>query len=167
MPLLINRQPAADRWTLIQPQEGETLEALATGVDALLVPIEQLDAAAALNPAALGVQINGDHSVAQLQPWLDRVTLIAVEFPVFRDGRGYSLARQIRRLGYEGELRAVGNVGRDQLGYMERCGFNAFSLADDRYSPDTLKAFSEISVRYQGAADDPRPVYRQHSESTV
>ena len=70
--------------------------------------------------------------------------------------------RILRRAGYKGELRAVGQPARDQLGYMERCGINAFEFDDQSYSDDFLTAFDEISVRYQGSADDPRPIYLQN-----
>lgn len=159
MPLLIDRQAAENTWTLVNPEQPENLQA--TAIKHLLVPFTLLQQAADVRPERLGVQINGEQAADDLQPWLAQLSLIAIEFPLFRDGRGYSLARQIRRLGYAGELRAVGDIGRDQLGYLERCGFNAFALADEKYKPEMLSAFTEISVRYQGAADDPRPIYRQ------
>ncbi len=159
MPLLIDRQTAENTWTFVNPEQPEDFQA--ESIKDLLVPFALLQQAADAKPGRLGVQINGEQAAADLQPWLAQLSLIAIEFPMFRDGRGYSLARQIRRLGYTGELRAVGDIGRDQLGYLERCGFNAFALADEKYKPEMLSAFTEISVRYQGAADDPRPIYRQ------
>ncbi len=84
----------------------------------------------------------------------DKLALIAVRFPKFTDGRGYSIARLLRRLGWNGELRAVGDVQRDQLFYMTRCGFDAFALRDDQNPQLALTAFSDFSAPYQPAIDD-------------
>ena len=76
--------------------------------------------------------------------------LVAVEFPKFTDGRGYTTARLLReRHRYAGELRAIGHVLRDQLFYMHRVGFDAFELAPGKSLTDALEAFSEFSVTYQ------------------
>lgn len=166
MPLLIDRQLTENKWVLINPEEGQRASDLVAGVEHLLIPYALIEEFAILNldamgPQRMGIQLNGDDDIGDLATWLPQLSLIAIEFPVFRDGRGFSLARQIRRLGYQGELRAVGHFGRDQLGYLERCGFNAFDLAEEKHSDDVFKAFDEISYHYQGAADDPRPLYRQ------
>jgi uncharacterized protein (DUF934 family) len=91
---------------------------------------------------------------------------IAVEFPKFNDGRGLSIARLLRgRIGWRGELRAVGEVARDQLFYMARCGFDAFDLRADQDAEACLRAFSEVSVLYQNAADEARPLFRRRAEA--
>lgn len=99
------------------------------------------------------------------EPMIDRLLdldLIAVDFPVFRDGRGYSIATLLRtRYGWTGELRAIGDVLRDQLNYMRRCGFDAFAVRADKDIHDAIKSFSYYSVRYQGAVDDPVPLFRR------
>ncbi|MDK2778933.1 MAG: DUF934 domain-containing protein [Pseudomonadota bacterium] len=88
--------------------------------------------------------------------------LIAVNFPKFADGRGYSAARLLReRHGYQGELRAVGDVLIDQLFYMKRCGFDAFALREDQDSSDALQALSTFSVTYQADVGEPRPLFRR------
>lgn len=95
-------------------------------------------------------------------PDLDRLALVAIEFPRFTDGRGYSIARLLRqRHGFRGELRAVGWITRDQLLYLERCGFTAYELAPGKPLDSALEAFGELSVRYQAAADEPLPLYRR------
>lgn len=96
---------------------------------------------------------------------LQTMQLIAVDFPTFRDGRGYSIATMLRtRYGWTGELRAVGDVLRDQLNYMRRCGFDAFAVRADKDIHDALKSFSHYSVRYQGAVDDPVPLFRRRGD---
>ena len=166
MPVLIDRQITENKWVFVNPEEGQQIIDRVDGIEHLLIPYALIEEVAILNLDAmgsqlLGVQLNGDDDISDLAKWLPQLSLIAIEFPVFRDGRGFSLARQIRRLGYQGELRAVGHFGRDQLGYLVRCGFNAFDLIDEKYSEDLLKSFDEISCHYQGSADDPRPIYRQ------
>jgi uncharacterized protein (DUF934 family) len=80
--------------------------------------------------------------------------LIAVRFPAFTDGRGYSVARLLReRHGFRGELRAIGDVVRDSLFDLARCGFDAFTLRDDQDAAAALAAFGEFSEVYQAAAD--------------
>jgi uncharacterized protein (DUF934 family) len=92
----------------------------------------------------------------------DELPLIAIDFPKFSDGRGYSSARLLRdRLGFKGELRAVGDVLRDQLFYMLRCGIDSFALKTGKDIDGALEAFREFSVTYQAAADDPRPLFRR------
>src|SRR6476646_8059895 len=110
---------------------------------------------------ALGVRIPSDKLPANI-PELARLALVAIEFPRFTDGRGYSVARMLRqRHGFGGELRAVGWVLRDQLRYMERCGFDAFELRPGKPIESALEAFGEITLTYQAGVDDPRPRYRR------
>lgn len=109
----------------------------------------------------LGVRIGSDKLPGDI-PHLDRLALIAIEFPKFTDGRGYSVARLLRdRHRFTGELRAVGWVLRDNVFYMERCGFNAFELKPGKPLDSALEAFREFSTTYQAAVDDPRPMYRR------
>lgn len=92
----------------------------------------------------------------------EALPLIAIDFPKFSDGRGYSSARLLRdRLGYKGELRAVGDVLRDQLFYMLRCGIDSFVLKAGKDEQGALEAFREFSVTYQAAVDDPRPLFKR------
>ena len=110
---------------------------------------------------SFGVRIGSDKLPSDI-PDLQRVVLIAIEFPRFSDGRGYSVARMLRdRHGFTGELRAVGWVLRDQLYYLERCGFTAFELKEGKSLESALEAFGEFSVTYQPATDDKRPLYRR------
>lgn len=108
----------------------------------------------------VGVRINGDVPVDELPGGVDQLELVVLEFPAFKDGRCYSHARLLRsRHGYRGEIRAVGDVLRDQLAYMERVGINAFEIREDRDPEDALKAFTEFSVDYQGMSDRPFPLH--------
>lgn len=109
----------------------------------------------------LGLRIDGAIAVESIAPDLDRFALIALDFEKFADGRCFSHARLLReRWRYRGELRAVGDVLRDQLYFMRRCGIDSFAVRPDKDIEDALNAFREFSVRYQSAADDAEPIYR-------
>lgn len=110
----------------------------------------------------VAVCINGDDELAEIEADLGEFELIAVEFPLFKDGRAYSLARALRqRYGYEGDIRAVGDVLRDQLYFMQRCGISSFQLKEGKDAEDALKGLSDFSVKYQSAVDGAQPIYRQ------
>ena len=110
----------------------------------------------------LGVRLEPADDPAELAPDVYRLQLVAINFPKFADGRGYSSAALLRtRYGYRGELRAVGDVGRDQLFYLKRCGFDAFALAPHRDPHAALASLGDFSLRYQASVDDPRPLFRQ------
>ena len=110
-----------------------------------------------------GVRLQSDELPEEIVS-LERLPLIAIEFPKFGDGRGYSSARLLRdRHQYRGELRAVGEVLRDQLFYMTRCGFDSFALKAGKDIEGALSAFDDFSVTYQAGADDPRPLFRRIS----
>lgn len=107
------------------------------------------------------VCINGDVETEEVVKDIDHFEMIALDFPAFTDGRSYSHARLLReRYGYTGELRAVGDVLRDQLFFMQRCGIDSYQVREDKNIEDALKAFTEFSVKYQTAADRVQPVYK-------
>ena len=92
---------------------------------------------------------------------LDQIPLIAVNFPVFTDGRGFSYGRELREHGFKGELRACGHFIRDQLSYLQRCGFDAFQMADESLLEESLPSLNDFSVAYQAAVDQPLPLFRR------
>ena len=108
--------------------------------------------------------IGGDGSVSDIESYLPQLTLIAIEFPSFMDGRGFSLAQKLcTHPNFKGELRACGNFMLDQLHYLKRCGFSSFELGDDadlETARTTLNAFSE---HYQAACDESQPLYRRRA----
>ena len=93
---------------------------------------------------------------------INRFAVIAINFPKFIDGRGYSVGRLLReRYGYRNELRAIGDVLRDQLFYLKRCGFDAYQLSAHHDMRDALASLKDFSDPYQAAVDDPRPLFRR------
>lgn len=127
----------------------EALEQPAVTLDAFL---EQSNATA--------VRLEPDEDARLLLPHLERLALVEIAFPKFRDGRGYSSARILREAGYTGELRAQGDVLVDQIGFMRRCGFDSFapeSPLNDAVVKETLARYAYV---YQPAADGAVPVWK-------
>ncbi|MEQ3723626.1 DUF934 domain-containing protein [Alcanivorax sp.] len=146
-----------------QRLEEESLEGeLPTGN--VIVPLAywQTHRDALLNRGDVAVWLAPGEEPKDLEDDLSALPLIAIHFPAFKDGRGYSYARELRtRYGFKGEVRATGDVLRDQLFYMTRCGFNAFEVREDRSIEEALEGLKDFSVTYQGDVNEPRPLYRR------
>lgn len=109
---------------------------------------------------ATALAISNDASIAGVACELHGFDVIILDFPSFKDGRAYSQARLLReRFNYTGEIRARGDVLRDQIYFMVRCGINAFEFASDKAGAD--EALREFSFVYQPAADNAEPVWRR------
>lgn len=111
-------------------------------------------------PNAVSVRIEGGDDVRRLGPALARLRLVEIDFPRFRDGRGYSSARILREMGYKGELKAVGDVLVDQLLFMRRCGFDSFAPDQPIDLAIALRALNQYDFVYQQAADGRVPVWK-------
>ncbi|NOX81483.1 MAG: DUF934 domain-containing protein [Alphaproteobacteria bacterium] len=110
---------------------------------------------------ATALVIENDIGVEHFAEDLSSFRIIILNFPTFKDGRAYSQARLLReRFGYTGEIRARGDVLRDQALFMVRCGFDAFEFADEDAAAATA-ALAEFSFAYQPAADRAEPVWRR------
>ena len=104
---------------------------------------------------AVSVRVEAGDDVRRLAPHLDRIRLIEVDFPKFRDGRGFSSARILREMGYAGEIKATGDVLIDLVFFMRRCGFDSFA-PDVAFNRDDLQAaLTRYPYVYQDAADPP------------
>jgi uncharacterized protein (DUF934 family) len=130
-------------------RDDEVLEEPAVTLDAFL---DQSNATA--------VRLEPDEDARALIPHLDRLRLIEVAFPKFRDGRGYSSARILREAGYTGELRAQGDVLVDQIAFMRRCGFDSFAPEASLNAADVDAALERFPGVYQPAADAGVPVWK-------
>jgi uncharacterized protein (DUF934 family) len=153
---------APDPWVRV---EGD--EPVPTDVPAIVSADWLLAATAAElagRSAPLGVAWPNDKPESGLLPYFSKLSLIALEFPVFRDGRAYTQARQLReRHGFDGEIRATGDVLRDQFLFMVRAGFNSFEVRKDADAAEFAKALQEFTVLYQPAADGRPPIFRAKS----
>lgn len=111
-----------------------------------------------------GVVLEGSDDPAKLLPHLAQIERIAIRIPRFTDGRGYSLARLLRsRYAFRGQLRAIGDIQCDQLGYLHRVGFDSFLLRDDQDLSAAQAAFRAFSVAYQASADQALPLFRRRA----
>jgi uncharacterized protein (DUF934 family) len=118
--------------------------------------------------APVGVIWPNDRRVAELAPFVDRLSLIALVFPKFKDGRAYSQARLLReRYGFRGELRATGEVLRDQFQFLLRAGFDAFEVKKPADAAAFAQAAARFSVFYQPSADGRLPALRRRLRSGV
>lgn len=147
------------------------------GNQAFPTPLRFRDDAAADEPAvsldgfleqeeADSVRIEAGENVTALFPHLSRVRLVEVDFPRFRDGRGFSTARMLREAGYTGEIKATGDVLVDLIFFMRRCGFDSFAPDKPLDPADAEAALSRWSEVYQPAADGRLPIWaKRHGAS--
>ena len=166
--IIKDRQIVADDWQVVKLAEGETAESVAIPEGRVIVPLAvwqaRRDALKARGNVA--VWLASDERPEALKDDMASLPLIAVDFPKFGDGRGYSIAYNLRaRLGFTGELRAIGDVLRDQLFYMQRVGFNAFATRPDRSIEDALKGLTDFSEAYQASWDKKAPLFRRVQRS--
>ena len=148
-----------DQWQLVADDAGQ----LPSGD--ILVPLDvwqQNVDRLADHSGAVGVWVNGDEEIEAVADALISLPLIAINFPKFVDGRGFSVARLLRdRYGFKGELRAVGQIIRDQLFFLKRCGFNAFEFDSEIDLDEGAQSLADFSDAYQVAADQPEPLFKR------
>lgn len=156
MALVKDGEPVRDAWTAV----ADDAELPLTGPVIVSLKRWQTDRDALSERAdPVGIRLASHEAAADIASGLNRISLVALEFPTFRDGRAYSTARLLRdRYGFNGELRAVGNVLRDQLLFMHRCGFDAFEIEADDAVESWRQALAEFSAWYQPATDHRVPV---------
>lgn len=151
----------ADALTALATQTPDERNSLA----GILIPFQlwrdKQDLCATLG-TEIGVLVGDDDDLTEVAAHLPLTGPIAVHFPRFTNGRGYSIARLLRgRYGYRGELRAVGDIMRDQLFYLRRVGFDAFELRADQACEQALHAFEDFTQPYQASSDEPLPLFRR------
>lgn len=160
--IIKGNQVVEDTWQLL-PKDA-SIENLTNSGD-IIVPLALwLEHAHALKArdGGLGVWLDADEEAESIIDDLQHFRVIALNFPVFSDGRNYSNARLLRdRYGYQGELRSIGDVLRDQLFFMHRCGFDAYALREDHDPHAALASLQDFSEVYQAATDQPLPLFRR------
>ena len=164
MALIKDRKLTADSWQLLERGDDGALPAVpSTGNVIVPLAVWQASRDALLaRDGSLGVWLAGDDDPADVAADLEHFQVIAVRFASFTDGRGYSIARLLReRYGWRRELRAIGDVQRDQVFYLTRCGFDALCLRDGEDVESALAAFDDFTETYQTAVDRPIPLFRR------
>jgi uncharacterized protein (DUF934 family) len=159
MALIKNKTVSNDSWTHVG--DDEELPVAESIIISLNRWQNEHDVLSKRN-APLGIRLNSDQPPLEIEDDLSKFDVIALDFPAFTDGRAYSYARLLReRYGFSGEIRAVGNVLRDQLDLMYRCGFDAFEVADEKSAEKWLDAIVENDTVYQPTGDDSETVMSQ------
>jgi uncharacterized protein (DUF934 family) len=162
--LIKHRQIVTDSWQQLKPEAGGSSFSVVPAGDVIVPLAFWLERREALlfRAGRLGVWLDSHEEPAVIAGDLDLFALVAVNFPTFGDGRGYSTGRLLReRYGYTGELRAIGEVVRDHLFFMAGCGFDAFLLREDQDPEEALTAFDDFSDAYQTSAVRPLPLFRR------
>ena len=155
MPLISNGTYASDLFVAVADgaplPEGAVIVSLARF-------LAEREALLARN-APLGVRLNAEESPQALGEDAQRLSLVVLEFPKFRDGRAFSWARMLRtRLGYRGEIRATGDFLFDQFAFMQRVGIDSFEVAE-KITPEMFRrALGEMRFVYQPSADGRRTI---------
>lgn len=162
--IIKNKAVVSDDWTVLRLSENETPESVTVPAGKVIVPLKvwQAQRVTLENRTERGVWLASNERPEELKGDVDKFSVIAVDFPKFADGRGYSIAYNLRaRLGYVGELRAIGDVLRDQMFYMQRVGFDAFAPRPDKNIHDALKGLTDFSETYQTSLDQKLPLFRR------
>lgn len=162
--IIKHRTVVANDWAVLRLDEGSDPASVAVAEGKVIVPLAVWLAQreTLLARPELGVWLASDERPEVLLEDIARFAVIAVDFPKFTDGRGYSISYNLRaRLGFNGEVRAIGDVLRDQLFYMQRVGFDAFEVRADKDIHDALKGLSVFSETYQHSLDQKSPLFRR------
>ncbi len=158
----------ADDWQILRPAPETPLAEVEIPAGPVVVPLALwLERHAELIARGeVGVWLAGADDPALIAPWLPQLPLVAVDFPKFTDGRGYSVAYLLRsRFGFRGELRAIGDVLPDQLFFMRRVGFDAFAVRPEKDVRQALRSLQPFSDAYQGSWDNAVPAFRRHARA--
>ena len=132
---------------------------------ATLIKGRRIVAESAPSPEGEVIRLEPTDDLAPVADRLAGAARVEINFPKFGDCRGYSIARLLReRYGYRGELRAVGQVARDLLLYMESCGFDAFLLREGEDAEEALTGFGDFSDAYQASVARPIPLFRRREK---
>ncbi|MBO6950054.1 MAG: DUF934 domain-containing protein [Rhodospirillales bacterium] len=163
MPLLKQGQLTNDHWVRVEDDADISDEIAA------VVSLERWKAEADVlkkRNAPVGVAFSNDQSPADIADDLDAIGTVFLTFPAYTDGRAYSQARLLRqRFAYKGEIRATGNVLRDQYAFMQRCGFDAFEIAEGADLAGWGRSAQAMSHHYQTAADGVKAVWaKRHGQ---
>jgi uncharacterized protein (DUF934 family) len=160
MPVLVkNLEIARDPWTLIESSD-DCDRAANSGC---IVPFDHWASHPGPASASMaGFWVDGDADIEQVRDHLEGVSLIAVRFPAFADGRGLSLGALLRsRYGFRGELRAFGDILPDLAQYLHRSGFDAFVVESRRAAEVAIASIGSISDHYQASVRQPQPAFRR------
>ena len=163
--LIKNQEILDDPWQILSNEDAENFDLTRLQNGYWLLPLKTYLAVAekqGLDSEKIGVYLKSDEQVNDIASALDTLKVIALNFNVFADGRSFSQARMLREhFDYTGEVRAIGAFIRDQLTYLTRCGFNAFSVSDSENLESITDSLNDFTEFYQAACDEPNPLFRR------
>jgi len=166
--IIRNHSVISDPWRLLELTTDGQAPAIPPAGDVIVPLVVWRTARDALRFRAgrIGIWLKADEDPASIADDLPLLGVVAVEFPKVADGRGYTSGRLLReRYGYRGELRAIGDVQRDQLYFLWQCGFDAFVLRPGEDLEQALTAFAELTEAYQSSVVQPVPLFRRRQVS--
>jgi uncharacterized protein (DUF934 family) len=165
MPLLKSGQIVADAWVRVEDDADIAEEtAVVVTLERWLADAETLRK----RNAPVAIALTNDQSPSQIIDDLESIDAVFLAFPAYTDGRAYSQARLLRqRYGYKGEIRATGNVLRDQYAFMQRCGFDAFEISGGADLAGWGKSAAVMSAPYQTAADGAQAIWAKRHGQTA
>lgn len=162
--LIKDKTLVTDEWTVLRLKEGEAADSVTVPAGKVIVPLPvwSCQYESLQGRKELGVWLASFERAEDIQDELQRFPVIGVDFHKYTDGRGYTMAYRLRKqMGFRGELRAMGDVLRDQLFYLRRVGFDAFALRADKDPNAALESFADFSLSYQASVDTEAPLFRR------
>ena len=166
--IILNGAIVDDQWIALDDDVAVAIPSMSDAPH-LIVPLKIWQArreALVARGGSLGLLLQTNDEPIPFSSDVSIFFFFSIHFEKFTDGRGYSLGRLLRdRYGFKGELRAVGDVLQDQLFYLNRSGFNAFAIRADKSIDAALKSLSDFSESYQGAWDQPLPLFKRRQTS--
>ena len=162
--LIKNGQVINDDWRILDKSSG--LDALSNSTKkSVIVPLnfwKLYRREAEAYSGNIAIWLDSDELIRDIKNQIGEFSIIALNFPVFSDGRSYTNARELRQtLNYEGEIRAIGDVLRDQIFYMSRCGFDSFLLRPDQDPSACIDALQDFQESYQSTSENQSPLFRR------
>ncbi|MDG2141580.1 MAG: DUF934 domain-containing protein [Gammaproteobacteria bacterium] len=162
--LIKNNELITDTWEILEKSSGPDALA-ASSTNSIMVPLNLWKLyrnEAEAYSGNIAIWLDSDEFISEIKSEIDEFSVIALNFPVFSDGRSYTTARELRQtLNYEGEIRAIGDVLRDQIFYMSRCGFDSFLLRPDQDAQACIDAFRDFQESYQSTSVNQNPLFRR------
>ena len=168
--LIKNNEIVTDEWSVLRLHEGETADRVIVPGGKVIVPLPVWNCQYEVlqGRTELGLWLAGFEPAEDIPDDVRRFPVIAVDFHKFSDGRGYTLAYRLRKqMGYQGELRAMGDILCDQLFYLKRVGFDTFTLRADKDPHAALAGFADFSLSYQASVDTDAPLFRRVTRGEI
>ena len=162
--LIKNNAFVADEWIVLRLKEGEAADSVTVPAGKVIVPLPVWNCQheALQGRKELGVWLASFERAEDIPDDIHRFPVIGVDFHKYTDGRGYTLAYRLRKqMEFRGELRAMGDVLRDQLFYLKRVGFDSFAVREDKDAAAAMAGFADFSLSYQASADTDAPLFRR------